>query len=282
MALSATLQTMENGPLAQIADTQNRSLLLLQEILQQQEQQQLLCRSMAIGNEAGPGYTSTPFFVTTLPSSQSAKASSEIIGTDYLVPVQSVGSISGRNLGNRCHMGCSCRCHRPTKFSTPSWLTNILGHIYIGSVGIPRLAAECNEKLCQKQGFREARMVYFFPPWLVSRILSFAYSSRGTLQIVLRAPRVVSDEAPMLRFAADRDLSSMRMLMSKGLASPADIGHKYHMTALHVSLSLGRRLNLTFHGLTAKKIAYVNKDVDMCRFLVQQGADPYYGSTFRR
>ncbi|OCK90071.1 ankyrin [Cenococcum geophilum 1.58] len=261
MALSATLHNIESGSLAEIADTQNRSLLLLQEILQQQEQQQLFCRSIAIANNSTPGYTSTPFFVTTLPSSQE-KASSDVADPGDRVSTQSVDPLLSRKIGNRCNTGCSCRCHRPTKFSTPAWLTNILGNIHIGSVGIPRLAAECNEKLCQKQGFREARMVFFFPPWLVARILSFTYSSRGTMQLVLRVPRVVSDEAPILQYAAGGDLDSIRILMSKGLASPADVGHSYSMTALH--------------------IAYVNKDIEMCRFLVQQGADPYYGSSFRR
>ena len=80
MALSATLHNIESGSLAEIADTQNRSLLLLQEILQQQEQQQLFCRSMAIAN-TGPGYTSTPFFVTTLPSPQSEESALAILLT---------------------------------------------------------------------------------------------------------------------------------------------------------------------------------------------------------
>lgn len=82
------------------------------------------------------------------------------------------------------------------------------------------------------------------------------------MQIVLRAPRIIPDDAPMLRFAVSRDLDSIRSLMSSGLASPADVGAAYGLTALH--------------------IAFVNKDIEMCRFLVQHGADPYYETNLRR
>jgi hypothetical protein len=52
--------------------------------------------------------------------------------------------------------------------------------------------------------------------------------------MVLRAPRIVSDDAPILRFAAARDLQSIQALIGRGLASPADVGHSYGLTALHV------------------------------------------------
>jgi ankyrin repeat protein len=65
-----------------------------------------------------------------------------------------------------------------------------------------------------------------------------------------------------LRYAAVGDIQGIQKLISDGLASPGDVGASYGMTALHV--------------------AFVRKDIDLCRFLVQHHADPSYETSLRR
>ena len=80
--------------------------------------------------------------------------------------------------------------------------------------------------------------------------------------MVLRAPRIVADDSFILRYAGVGDMHEIKKLMSAGLASPGDVGFRYGMTALHV--------------------AFVNKDIDLCKFLIAHGADQCYETTLRR
>jgi hypothetical protein len=101
--------------------------------------------------------------------------------------------------------------------------------------------------------------------------------------MMLRMPRIVSDDAPILQLAAVGDLESIQSLISSGLASPADVGHSYGLTALHVRLAIWLGEDVSVRRFTNRyQIAFANKDIQICRFLMQQGADAYYETTLRR
>lgn len=161
-----------------------------------------------------------------------------------------------------CPPACSCVCHKPIKISSSSMVAGLLGMLHVKYRELPALAAMCNERSCHRQLVGSASLTYMFPPWLLHRMVSVTFSPRFGLHMVLRAPRIVADDAQILRYAAVGDIVGIQKLMSDGLASPGDVGASYGMTALH--------------------IAFVKKNIDLCRFLVQQHADPSYETTLRR
>jgi ankyrin repeat protein len=161
-----------------------------------------------------------------------------------------------------CPPACSCLCHKPVKISSSSMVAALLGMLHVKYRELPALAAMCNERSCQRQLMGSASLTYMFPPWLLHRMVSVTFSPRFGLHMVLRAPRIVADDAQILRYATVGDIEGIQRLMSDGLASPGDVGASYGMTALH--------------------IAFVKKDIDLCRFLIQQHADPSYETTLRR
>jgi hypothetical protein len=147
----------------------------------------------------------------------------------------------------RCRSACSCVCHRPRKIATPAYLNALLGHFHLRYTSAGKSGDFCNEIQCQRQRDHVARVAYKPPDWLASRILSMSLTYGNCLQMMLRMPRIVSDDAPILQFAAAGDLESIKSLLSSGTASPADVGHSYGLTALHV------RSNL----FTARLLCYV-------------------------
>lgn len=261
---------MAQGSLTELLSRQQFQEQALAEIL---HGQRLLHDSISFqAMDADAGYTSTPFTTSFSHTVRKRKRS--------IAANPPISRAHGRSFGLedlkrdcenddiftedefKCQSACSCVCHRPSKLGTPALLESIFGTFHIGLTGALTSRTPCTERLCRRQHHRTARFVYRFPSWMLARAISFSYSTRSTMQIVLRAPRIISDDAPILRFAASRNLESIRKLMSSGLASPADVGASYGLTALH--------------------IAFVNKDVEMCGFLVQHGADPYYETNLRR
>ena len=162
----------------------------------------------------------------------------------------------------RCRVACSCICHKPVKINSSAMLSTVVGSLHVKYRELPALAPTCNERSCQRQMGGSASLTYKFPPWLLHRIASVTFSPNFGLHFVLRAPRIVADDAPILRYAAVGDIQGIQKLISDGLASPGDVGASYGMTALHV--------------------AFVRKDIDLCRFLVQHHADPSYETSLRR
>ena len=162
----------------------------------------------------------------------------------------------------RCPSACSCVCHRPVKIHSSSTVAALLGMLYVKYRELPALAAMCNERSCQRQLMGCASLTYMFPPWLLHRMVSVTFSPRHGLHMVLRAQRIVADDALILRYANAGDIQGIQKLISDGHASPGDVGASYGLTALH--------------------IAVVKKNIDLCRFLVQHHADPSYETTLRR
>ena len=258
------MQNIATGPLTELLNRQQSQELTLVELL---ESQRLLQDSMTIPPMSlSAGFTSTPFITT---ASNQLRKRKRPCGT-------SVGDVDEKSktadtenvdfdvddVESKCNTACSCICHRPSKLGSPALLESIFGAIHVGLTGALTSRTACTERLCKRQNYRTARFVYRFPSWMLARAISFSYSTRSSMQIVLRVPRIISDDAPILRFAALGDLASIRTLMSRGLASPADVGVSYGLTALH--------------------IAFAKKHIQLCRFLVQHGADPYYETNLRR
>jgi hypothetical protein len=139
-----------------------------------------------------------------------------------------------------CSNWCSCVCHsrRTTKLSTP--FRNILGSLFIGYTGFPNFTPACNEAKCTKRSCPKAEIIYYFPVWLLARVVSLTvlFSGARGPELNLKMPRMVGWTSPLWRSAQANELSTVQNLFSSGMASPFDV-NAYGQSALHVSIILG-------------------------------------------
>jgi hypothetical protein len=159
--------------------------------------------------------------------SQESPTQGDVLAATVFDPMQADLSI--------CKVACSCICHKRTKLSTPAILSGFVGSLLVGYTGLPFSPRSCNERTCKGNQHGSAHITYLFPQWLIPRLISLTYSQRVGFGVVLKAPRIVSDDALVLRYAASGDIPNMKLLFSQGLASPQDVGTSYGMTPLHVS-----------------------------------------------
>ena len=175
-----------------------------------------------------------------------------------------------------CKKWCSCCCHAQQSVRFPRALRNMIGLLFVGYSGIPILTPSCNEKRCLKRSSPSMHVSYYFPTWLLSRVLNVTASFKAFdgPQLTLNVPRVVDWWHPLWRPAYENNVGAIQTLFSEGLASPFVIG-VYGQSALHVGrLALSARANFcTF--LTKLQYAAMNGHIECCKFLIQQGADPY-------
>ena len=137
-----------------------------------------------------------------------------------------------------CSGWCSCRCHGLTYYQSPQSFDSILGTLLIGHSGVSFKKQPCNEPSCRKQPIPTFRLKFFFPQWMVSRVIQFVaqLSYMKGPELFLRVPRVVPDNAPALFYAVQGDIDGIKSLFSKGLASPYDVALTNGRTAFHVCI----------------------------------------------
>ena len=140
---------------------------------------------------------------------------------------------------NRCVDYCSCRCHQVHTLQNPGLLKRFFGSLFVGFNGIPSLISQCTEKNCRKQLTPTIRVSYYFPEWMMNRMLRFALSGgfADGPQVSLRVPQVVPDNSAVFECAVHGDLAGMRLLFDQGFASPFDVGVGTGRSALHVRTS---------------------------------------------
>ncbi len=225
-----TLSQLENGLLSDLQATTHSNGKLLEDIASQQLMviESLTRRSNAYTQTAITSSTGLP----RLPPPENQQTSSSDLLSSF-----SPSRPRTMLLTDKCDRVCTCTCHRPCKTATPVLLRSALGQAHIRYTAAGQSGKFCNERLCRRQRGYELRLTYKLPSWLTSRVLSLSLTSLSDgLSMVIRVPRIVADDAPILRFAAARDLQSIQALIGRGLASPADVGHSYGLTALHVRL----------------------------------------------
>lgn len=131
------------------------------------------------------------------------------------------------NTNTDCTHMCNCQCHRLGRFCTPRILRSIVGSIFIDYSGIPILNPKCNNAGCANAKDRSSlRVSYYFPRWLLSRMVSavMSYNLRDGPELShLRTPRVRPPNAEVFVVAREGDVERMRQLLTERSASPFDI-----------------------------------------------------------
>ncbi|OSS44078.1 hypothetical protein B5807_11233 [Epicoccum nigrum] len=153
-----------------------------------------------------------------------------------------------------CKPWCSCACHKKTTFRYPKLLRNVIGNLFVGYTGMPGLTPSCNEKTCQQRSASSLEVTYYFPSWLLSRMLSMTLTltAFGGPELNLRMPRMVNWTTPLWRLSTVGEFGQIGKLFSAAKASPYDV-NAYGQSALHYAVGY--------------------RHITLCRFLIGEGAD---------
>ena len=136
---------------------------------------------------------------------------------------------------------CRCVCHNPRYFRTPRFATRALGALFIQYSGCPlRAATRCTNTTCQVQYKLDAQVLYYFPAWMLSRVMAIQFMltlfNEPVMSLTIRA--VIPGSADIFRFTTSDDANSLQRLFSSRAASPNDVSILDGETALRVSVTL--------------------------------------------
>lgn len=177
-----------------------------------------------------------------------------------------------------CKPWCACRCHRETKWCSPSILQSIIGSLFVGYSGMPRQRLSCDETSCQLQSQPVVYVTYFFPSWFLARAISVMVATTPLAGPVvsLKVQRTVPGDADIFTYARLGNVDKIKTLFEQGLASPHDVSFQSGITPMHVSMSFSIELLKTrIKSDECLKIAINYQQINVCRFLLKANADPF-------
>ena len=168
-----------------------------------------------------------------------------------------LSNIIDRTTVRRCADQCDCACHNHYRFCSPSILERLYGRLSMEYSGVRLFQHDkCDRPTCVGQS--STSLTYCFPLWLIARAVHMDVVSgkrRGTT-ISIRFSKRMSEEFGndngLFHYARIGDTNSIQTLFAKGIASP---------------------FSQTTSGETALHFAYAFRHLDLCRLLLDWGAD---------
>lgn len=137
-----------------------------------------------------------------------------------------------------CSQFCICRCHQVKKASSPTWMAGLLGLLFASYSGLPILRnTPCNETQCKQNQKSLLRVNYYFPSWLLNRMVIFRdqWSPYDGHIISVRTPRLISRHSEIFVMIQMGNLDGIRNLFASGAASPFDTQEDDGRSVLMVS-----------------------------------------------
>jgi hypothetical protein len=159
-------------------------------------------------------------------------------------------------MGRCCTSNCTCSCHQHRKTRSSRLVAPVLGTLFANYAGLPILRTSCDSILCAREQAPFVSIEYWFPLWFLAwviRLVIASYPANG-LQLQLQTFRRVPISAQCVTSALDGNIEGMQSLFARGLASPYDLTEERNYSILRWAVYAER--------------------FDMCRFLLEQGADP--------
>ncbi|KAK3377231.1 hypothetical protein B0T24DRAFT_237089 [Lasiosphaeria ovina] len=157
-----------------------------------------------------------------------------------------------------CRSRCACRCHTARRVKTPAWAAAAVGNMFLGYSVSPLVRFRaCNDLTCQQNSQRGIRIAYYFPRWFLDRMVE-VICNWGPIdghRVSIRTPRLVAPDADVFAFASKGNVEGLRMLFSRGEASPFDVS--------------------AVNGRSALNLATMEQEPRTCQFLIQAGANPH-------
>ena len=129
---------------------------------------------------------------------------------------------------NSCELDCSCTCHKTSRFRSPTFMTTIVGSLFLGYNAVPWFSRNCDSAFCRSHSSKLA-YTYAFPRWFVNRVIILKISNTrlGGPELCLRLARMRPKESGI--FSAAGDMSDevavyhVRRLLLAGEASVLDV-----------------------------------------------------------
>ena len=172
----------------------------------------------------------------------------------------------------RCSPSCLCVCHKRTSIKLPPMISTVLGNLFVGYSGLPFITPACDKGGCVRAS-ASVDINYYFPITYFERVFkaSVAVKTTGIAQSI-SVTRVRDWYCPLRQYTRDNEILGIQSLFDTSRASPYDV-NIFGQSALHVNVIRSAcRFPIT-NG--AGKYPLETQKVDLCQFLIQQGADPY-------
>jgi hypothetical protein len=132
-----------------------------------------------------------------------------------------------------CEPNCRCNCHTSRELRSASLIGPVMGQLFVGYVGQPRIRQTCTHARCRRTTTTTVSIEYFFPIWFLARIvmLVLSYQKGAGPQMQLRTIRYVPDSSQSITYALNGNIDGLKSLFTQGLASPNDVsqGRKYSL-----------------------------------------------------
>ena len=132
-------------------------------------------------------------------------------------------AINVSQYASACQTTCVCSCHRQTKALMPAFLNHVLGHLFMGTAGVPILSTKCDYHACKSTSVPRFSVEYWFPLgvfWSQVVQLQVGYNASMGPRFSLRSLRGVPDSAHCVHYAMDGNIEGLKNLFARGLASP--------------------------------------------------------------
>ncbi|KAJ5715265.1 ankyrin repeat containing protein [Penicillium malachiteum] len=151
-------------------------------------------------------------------------------------------------IGRACEATCRCACHQRFEYHSPSLVGPVVGKLFFGYAGFPRIRRNCDDLRCSRSKARHISIEYWFPLWFLSGILMLILSlQQSGPALQLRLLRRVPDAAQCIDFARTGNIEGIKLLFKEGLASPFDVSQSRNFSMLRY---------------------------ETCRFLLEAGSGP--------
>ena len=137
-----------------------------------------------------------------------------------------------------CRYNCKCDCHQPHQVRTPQLFNRVLGALFVGYSGYPfGTLQRCTNAYCQRDSGFRAQIKYFFPLWLLEKMIQVLIMIAPTHEpcVSLTVRVVVQSSAALFHFALTDDCEGLRRILSNGSARPNDLSYYNGSTAIMVS-----------------------------------------------
>ncbi len=157
-----------------------------------------------------------------------------------------------------CRRACRCACHSSRSSSSPAFMNNLLGRLFVSYSGVPVMAPSCDSSACRGSKSSQLSLEYWFPTSLWSRMMrvELSYHHVNGPSVQLDMLRIIPDDAQCINFAISGNINGLQHLFNSGQASARDIS--------------------TTRGYSLLRWALYSKQYETCRFLLQAGADVDY------
>lgn len=219
-------------------------------LLQAQTTQMRVSQVSQIGplyDMSPPAYRKRPTLPMTPTSEEHLRMRSEAVGVRL------------RQTQSSCRPKCPCACHAQQRSATPSFMKQALGQLFVGYAGLPVLGNKCDSTACERGQIPSINVEYWFPLgfcWSQIIRLQLAYQTNIGPSFQLSTLRRVPDSAQSVSFALNGNIDGLKKLLTQGLASPRDVS--------------------STRGYSLLRWALYGQQYEMCKFLMNAGADPTY------